>query len=181
MAFASAAIVLGAWAFKTVNEVSGPAFEPILAACTDSSIPISEFASQTGYHVYESRVGFGAFNVLVCLITQFLLELRQTNPAGLLTWGGVIVASLPFGVAATLEAGRAGAKGLIRYPMILGLLYQLFGISVMMPLLWVPAYIYGAGHGAVSLRRALSSIPMSIPGLVLSVIVFPSDVRCMRG
>ena len=100
--FAAASVTLGLWAFKTVNEISGPAFEPIVKVCSDSSIPADAFASQTGYHEYEPRVGLGAFNVLVCLITQFLLELRQTYPAGLLTWGGVIVVSLPFGVLSTL-------------------------------------------------------------------------------
>lgn len=133
--FAAASVTLGAWAFKTVNEISGPAFEPILKVCSDSTIPADAFAAQTGYHAYEPRVGLGAFNVLVCLITQFLLELRQTYPAGLLTWGGVVIVSLPFVVLATLEAGRQGAKGPIRYPLIFGLLYQLFGISVVVPLL----------------------------------------------
>lgn len=175
IAFASASVILGAWAFKTVNEISGPAFEPIMGACMDTSVPIEEFAEKTGYHTYEPMVGFGVFNVLVCLITQFLLELRETYPAGILTWGGVIVVAFPFGVASTIEAGRAGATGLIRYPLILGLLYQLFGISVMAPLLWVPAYIYGRGNGGVSVTRSIMSVPMSIPGLLLTACVFTLD------
>ena len=172
---ALSSVALGLWAFKTVNEISGPAFEPILTVCSDSSIPIDEFAEKTGYHTWEPRVGLGAFNVLVCLITQFLLELRNTYPAGFLTWFGVMVVAFPFGVASTVEAGRQGAKGLIRYPLILGLTYQLFGISVMVPLLWVPAYIYGRGKGGVSVTRALASIPMNIPSLALSCICFTAD------
>ena len=170
--FAITSFALGAWAFVKVNQVSGPAFEPILEAC---QLPIDEFEAKTDYHAYDSRVGFGVFNILVCLITQFILELRQTYPEGVIVWGGVIVASLPFACMATIEAGREGAKGPIRYPIILGLLYQLFGISVMMPLIWVPSYVYGAGYGAVSTTRAYASVPMAIPSTVLTIICFTAN------
>mmetsp|Transcript_14059 Transcript_14059/g.18334 ORF Transcript_14059/g.18334 Transcript_14059/m.18334 type:complete len:340 (-) Transcript_14059:127-1146(-) len=173
--FALTAVALGGWAFKTVNEISGPAFEPIIAACTDSSISIEDFAEKTGYHEWEPIVGLGAFNILVCLITQFLFELRNTPPAGILVWTGVIVVAFPFGVLAVVEAGRAGAKGPLRYPLILGLLYQLFGVSVMMPLVWIPSYIYGRGDGGVSVTRAIASVPMSLPGLILTIFVFTAD------
>ena len=76
-AFAGASILLGLVAFKKVNEVSGPAFEPILEVCTDTTIAPEEFAAKTGYHEYDAAVGFKVFNVLVCLITQFLFELRN--------------------------------------------------------------------------------------------------------
>jgi len=111
----------------------------------------------------------------VCLITQFLLELRETYPAGLFVWCGVVLTSLPFAVLATIEAGRAGAKGLVRYPIVMGLLYQLFGISVMVPLLWVPACIYGRGDGAVSSKRSYAAIPMSLPTILLTLAVFTAD------
>jgi len=170
--FAFGSFAMGAWAFVKVNEISGPAFEPILEAC---KLPIDEFKENTDYHIYDQRVGFGAFNFLVCLITQFLLELRQTYPEGVIVWGGVIVASLPFSCMAGIEAGREGAKGPIRYPIILGLLYQLFGISVMMPLVWLPSYIYGKGDGAVSTARAYISVAMILPAMVLSIICFTAD------
>ena len=113
--FAAPSIVLGLWAFKMVGEVSGPAFEPIIAVCGDPAIPPDEFATRTGYHSYEPLVGLGAFKILVCLITQFLLELRETHPAGMITWCGLMLTGLPFGVLATIEAGRAGARGPVRY------------------------------------------------------------------
>jgi hypothetical protein len=175
LVFASASVALGLFAFKKVNEVSGPAFEPIIEACTDSSIAIEDFAEKTGYHEYEPRVGLKVFNVLVCIITQFLFELRNTYPEGVLTWCSLMVVSLPFAIVSTLESGRGGAKGPIRYPLILGLLYQLFGISVMAPLVWVPAYIYGAGSGGLSTFRTNAAIPISLPGLLLTMIVFTAD------
>ena len=173
--FAAASILLGLVAFKKVNEVSGPAFEPILEVCTDATIAPEEFAAKTGYHEYDAAVGFKVFNVLVCLITQFLFELRNTYPKGLLTWCGLMVVALPFGIVSSLESGRAGVKGLLRFPVFIGLLYQLFGISVMAPLVWVPAYIYGAGNGSISTFRTRLAVPLNAPGPIITIIVFVVD------
>lgn len=126
--FASASFLLGVWAFIKVNSISGPAFEPIVAACTNPDISTEDFATKTGYHYYEPKLGLGAFNVLVCLITQFLLELRETPPAGFLVWGGVICVSLPVAIASTVVAGRKGTRGPVNYPTVFGLLFQLLGI-----------------------------------------------------
>lgn len=173
--YAVTSFLLGVWTFLKVNEVSGPAFEPIVAACTDSSISIDDFASKTGYHIYEPKVGFGAFNFLVCLTTQFLLELRETHPAGVLVWGGVILAGLPFSVVSCIESGRTGAKGPIRYPIAIGLLSQLLGVSVIVPLVWLPSFIFGKGSGAVSIIRPYTSVILNIPVLILTTIVFTVD------
>lgn len=126
--FASASFLLGVWAFIKVNSISGPAFEPIVAACTNPDISTEDFATKTGYHYYEPKLGLGAFNVLVCLITQFLLELRETPPAGFLVWGGVICVSLPITIANTVVPGRKGTRGPVNYPTVFGLLVQLLGL-----------------------------------------------------
>ena len=198
--YATTSFCLGAWAFYKVNSISGPAFEPILAACQNPDISIGEictftkkclfahhihahilfanywlklvctyyydivflfiisddFAKETGYHVYEPRVGLVLFNILVCLITQFLLELRETHPAGLLTWGGVIVVSLPLAVMSTVIAGRRGTRGPVNYPTIIGLLYQLFGISVMYPLVYNTSYIFSNSQFGVPVTNVRS-------------------------
>jgi hypothetical protein len=174
--FAAVSIALGGWTFIKVNEVSGPTFEPILAACSEyGSSP--DFEGQTGYHAFEPAVGFKVFNVFVCLITQFLHELRQTFPAGAFVWGGVVIVAVPFSCMATIEAGRDGAWGPVRYPILCGLLYQLFGISVMMPLVWLPSYIFGRGEGAVSTFRAILALPLNLPVLLLSLVVFVADSK----
>jgi len=165
-------MALGAWAFVKVNEVSGPTMEPIVAACTNPDIPLSEFAEKTGYHAYDARFGFGAFNWLCCLITQFLLDLVKHYPAGMLVWITTMVIALPIGVWITIEAGRKDAKGPIRYPIIVGLLYQILGISVIFPLLWVPSYCLGRGKGGVNLTRISMSVPMNLPTLLLSFALF---------
>lgn len=175
--YATTSFLLGVWAFVKVTAISGPAFEPIIAACTNPDIAFDEFASKTGYHVYESRVGLGAFNVLVCLITQFLFELRQTYPEGILVWSGVILVAFPVACVGTLEAGRAGARGPIRYPVILGLLAQLFGISVIYPLIIVPSCIFGRGKlgGPLTSFRITMSVLMTLPAIILTVIVFSAS------
>ena len=177
--YALASFLLGVWAFKKVNSISGPAFEPILAACTNPDISAREFANKTQYHEYEPLLGLGAFNVLVCLITQFLLELRETYPAGVLTWGGVVVVSLPATLLSMTVAGRKGAKGPIRYPTVLGLLYQLFGVSVMFPLVFNPSFILGGPIFGVPITktRILAGTAFTLPIVILTYLVFsvPTD------
>jgi len=170
-------VVLGAVTFKAVNDVSGPSFQPIVAACTDTTsfATMADFVERTGYHSYEPYVGLGVFNFLVCLITQFLLELRTTFPEGLLVWGGIMTVAMTYSVMAGIEGGRSNVKGPIRYPMIIGLFGQLFGISVIVPLIWVPSYIYGGGVGPVPPMRSYLSVIMTIPNIVLAMIVFMAN------
>lgn len=113
--------------------------------------------------------------MLVCLITQFLLELRETPTlAGLFTWSLVVLASLPLNVAMTVGAGRRGAVGPVRYPTILGLLFQLLGVSVIFPLVYVPSYIYSRTEMGVPVSnfRILCGVWFALPIVVLSAMVF---------
>jgi hypothetical protein len=175
--FAIPSFCLGAWAFYKVNQISGPAFEPILAACTNPDISVDDFAHKTGYHSYEPKLGLGAFEVLVCLITQFLLELRETYPAGIITWGGVVVVSLPLTLINLVVAGRKGSKGPVRYPVLFGLLFQLLGVSVIYPMLWVPSYIFSEsklGVPTTPLRIGYATL-LTLPTTILTFLVFYAD------
>ena len=175
--YALSSFALGAWAFIKVNAISGPAFEPILGAYT--KYDAKDFVLNTDYHEYEPLLGLGAFNVLVCLITQFLLELRNTYPAGILSWGGVIVVSFPATLMSISAAGRRGGKGPIRYPTVLGLLYQLFGVSVMFPLVFNPSYMLGGPQFGVPVTksRVIGGTALALPGVILTYLVFtvPTD------
>mmetsp|Transcript_38317 Transcript_38317/g.89114 ORF Transcript_38317/g.89114 Transcript_38317/m.89114 type:complete len:375 (-) Transcript_38317:48-1172(-) len=183
LAFAVPSFLLGIWAFQAVNAVSGPYFEPILEACgnPDKNTPIEEFAQKTGYHEFEPKVGFKAFDLLVCLITQFLYKLNQTHPQGVIVWGGVVLVSFPVALSSIYEAGRNGSRGPIRYPVVFGLLYQLFGVSVMYPLLWVPFYIFGRAAvdspraGIHSNLRIWYSAVAVVPVVVLTMVVFMAN------
>ena len=72
---------------------------------------------------------------------------------------------------AVFEGGRTSICDVLRLGLF-GLLYQLFGISVMAPLVWVPAYIYGAGNGCVSTFRTRLVVPLNAPGPIITIIVF---------
>jgi len=174
VAYALTSFLLGVWTWKKVNAVSGPLFEPVIAACTNPDIPLEDFASTTGYHVYDPRVGLKVFDLLVCIITQFLLELRETYPAGILTWGAIVVVTMPLSILTTAEGGRAGARGPIRYSVIMGLLFQLFGISVIFPMIWLPSFVFGEGKrgSPLTLFRVVMAALFTLPSLILTVTVF---------
>ena len=104
-----------------------------------------------------------------------MIELNQTFPAGVVTWGGVIIVAQTTGVVSIIEAGRKGARGFIRYSILFGLLGQLFGISVVFPMLWVPAYILGRGHGPISKRRIDTIIPLLSPTIILTLVAFGAN------
>ena len=42
LCYAIVSSALGAWAFYKVNSISGPAFKPIIEACTDQTIALGE-------------------------------------------------------------------------------------------------------------------------------------------
>jgi hypothetical protein len=104
------------------------------------------------YRDFEPLLG-GSF---ACLSTQFLDRLVQDDPAGMITWVACLCVCLPAIVAMVVEAGRVGAGGPLRYPSTVLLVGQYVGLSVVVPLVWVPSYIWGRTtfRGAVSGRRA---------------------------
>lgn len=145
-----------------------------MAVCTNKDANVEE----AGYHVYDKRVGLVVFDFLVCLITQFMVELRTITPAGLLTWGTTILSAIPASMIMNLEANRAGNKGLLKWPVTILLLGQLFGISVVFPLLWVPSYIFFAGKGgAVNPTLSKMLLLPVLPFMILTVEVFTLDVQ----
>jgi hypothetical protein len=175
IAYSIVSMALGVGAFYKTQSVTVPIFEPIMEACQNLEIAPEDFAAKTGYHRYDPTLGFGVLNVFVCLATQFFHQLTQHAPAGTLALLTTVIVGLPMGVSITLEAGRKDAKGLVRYPIIMAFLYQIFGLSVIFPFLWVPSYILGRGEGGLSTARIYVSIPMVVPGVVLSILILWLD------
>jgi hypothetical protein len=161
-------------AFITTQAVTKDHFEPILAVCTNKDANVEE----SGYHSYDKRVGLVALDFLVCLITQFMVDLTTVAPAGLLAWGTTMLSAVPASMLMSLEANRSGNKGLLKWPVIVSLLGQLFGISVVFPLLWVPSYVFFAsgssGHVNATLAKILI-LPV-LPFMILTVALFTLDV-----
>jgi hypothetical protein len=151
--------------------------EPLMASCSRNDITPEEYASTTGYHIYDPLWGFGIFKGLVCFITQFLYQLTQNSPAGSLAWMTTFAISSPLSILMAVEAGRKDAKGLVRFPLIVALLYQILGISVVFPLVWIPSWILGRGTGGVNKYRTMVSVPMIFPMIILSGLIFWLDPR----
>jgi len=172
----TAAFVLGVWAFFKTQAVTKEYFEPIMAACSSSSNDygsVNEFAEATGYHPYDTRVGLVVLDPFICILTQFIHNLVETYPAGLLSWGAMLITSIPVTVLITLEAGRRGSTGLLLYPTGITLLCQLLGISIIFPVVWVPAYYLGANPaGSVSMQRSKMAVFFLVSPVVITMLVF---------
>lgn len=158
--------LIGAWALYKTQTVSKSAMDPILAAC---------MGGESDYELapYEPLLG----GPLVCIMTQFVHRLVRNPPTGLIVWVSTIVTALPVGILMNIEAGRTGAKGLVRYPTFLGFVSILVAVSVSFPLLWVPGFLLlgGSKTGAVMPKRAYASLYLSIPMAVFSYFAFAID------
>jgi hypothetical protein len=170
---AVASLAAGIWAFVTTQAATKEHFEPILAACTSGNF------EESGYHRYDKRVGLVAFDFLACLITQFMVDLATMVPMGILTWGTTTLAAIPATMLMMLEANRKNNSGLLRWPVLVSLLGQLFGIAVIFPAVWVPSYVFFAGKsdGAVNGTLAQSLIVFVLPFIILTVAVFTLDIQ----
>lgn len=173
--FAAISFAVGGCAFVKTQAIAGDWFEPILKECTSNDYAtVDDFVAQTGYHAYNQYVSLVFFlNPFICAITQFVHALAETYPGGLLNWGVTSVATLPFVVLLNLEAGRQGSRGLIRYPVLVGILYQLLGICVVVPAIWVPAYCLGGNPaGSVSIARSKGSFLLIFTWIILPLLLF---------
>ena len=138
--FASIAVALGVSTMYAINRICGEFLEPIIGTCTNP-----DYEPKIEIHPYEPKVGLGIFGPFVCFLSQFLFHVTENYPAGLLTFGGVIIVSHPLCILMIVEAGRGGAKGIIRYPTLVSFLAFVFGVAVFVPAMWLPAYILGRG------------------------------------
>ncbi|KAG7352123.1 hypothetical protein IV203_008171 [Nitzschia inconspicua] len=169
-----ASLSAGIWAFVTTQAVTKDQFQPIITACTSPNF------EESGYHRYDKRVGLVALDFLVCLITQFMVDLTTMVPMGLLTWGTTILGAIPATMVMMLEANRKTNSGLLKWPVAISLLGQLFGISVIFPAVWVPSYVFFAAKesgGAVNGTLARSLVVFVLPPVFLTIALFTLDVQ----
>lgn len=88
-----------------------------------------------------------------------------------------MVVSLPLTLINLVVAGRKGSKGPVRYPVLFGLLFQLLGVSVIYPMLWVPSYIFSEsklGVPTTTLRIGYATL-LTLPTTILTFLVFYAD------
>lgn len=68
---------------------------------------------EAGLHAYEPMLGAS----FTCILTQFILALVE-DPAGMLAWGLIATLLFPLTLLMYVEAGRYGAKGLVKWPVL---------------------------------------------------------------
>jgi hypothetical protein len=165
-------IALGVFCMLQTQAATKNWMDPIVATCTQGEATHFERMLKDGIVPYNPNLGGG----FVCLITQFLNALQRQYPGGLLTWGGVMVVSIPFAVFSAVEAGRFGAKGPVRYSVVIGLLAQFLGVCVVMPGIWIPSYVFGGSRdGPFHPNRPMAGVYTSIPATLLAIGIFVLD------
>jgi len=144
--------------------------DPLVSACTEGNEShVERMMKHDDLVPYSPELGGG----FVCIITQFLHALQDSFPGGCLTWGGVMLVSFPFSVIGAVEAGRVGAKGPVRYSVVVGLLAQFLGVCVVMPALWIPSYVFGGSRdGPFHPNRPMAAVYTSIPLNLLAIGIF---------
>lgn len=150
-----------------------------IAACNNAeNLELSKWLQENpGIVRYEDAYEFGAFSGLVCKQTQLLHELNESNASAL---SCVLLATIavPLLMAIFLEGGRKDAGGLLRIPLATWLMAQNFGLSIIFPLVWLPSYCFSRGEkGSIHPYRIYASLPVAIPILVLTVMVFSVDTN----
>ncbi|RUS26937.1 hypothetical protein BC938DRAFT_483910 [Jimgerdemannia flammicorona] len=158
----------------------GPWMEPIQAACKNP-----ELAAQQGIRTIYTDVA--PIDGFLCWIVPFFQESLKTPAAFVVHCYLYTVANTYFGLAA-MEGSRASlSKTIISWVPLFGLIGQFIGISVAVPLLWIPLYAYKSSrlptpNHAVLPARALA-IPISLLIGAVSVeynILFPSSPRAQQ-
>ncbi|CAL1153705.1 unnamed protein product [Cladocopium goreaui] len=122
---------------------------------------------EAGLHAYEPMLGAS----FTCILTQFILALVE-DPAGMLAWGLIATLLFPLTLLMYVEAGRYGAKGLVKWPVLVLFLGQLLGISTSFPVLWLPAVLWGQGSGVTSTGRIWMALLLLVPITLVELYIF---------
>jgi len=170
--FTASSISLGCYALiGTQKAISGGA-ETLVPACLKSPENQTHFVQVEGFQPYEPLLG----GPIVCVLTQFIYDLaiQVRQPSGFLVWSGLVMTYLPMMLLLIFEAGRSSSRALVRYPTIVCILGQLLGISVVLPLVWLPSYflLHGSAYAPLSYARARMSLLAIFPPIVLTALVF---------
>ncbi|CAK9084093.1 unnamed protein product [Durusdinium trenchii] len=164
-------VALGVFAFVETQKVMAkdPAIQKFQKFCIAGNATALE---QAGLHDYEPMLG-GPF---ICILTNFVYVLAA-EPAGLLVWGLISTLVFPLTLLIYAEAGRGGAKGPVKWPIMTLLLGQLLGISVIFPSFWVPSALLGQGSGSTVKGRVWMAMFLVLPITLVEAFVFFGDAH----
>jgi hypothetical protein len=116
--------------------------------------------TENGFEL-QPYLQIGVFDGFHCFITQRIYHVAASTYGGTLSGLATFVALTPWLVFIALEAGRPGAKGLIRYPMIIACILQM-GVGMLLLFVYIPSFIYGRSKERRPLSKAhilCSTIP----------------------
>ena len=125
-------------------------------ADTNQSVPAlfekCWMGTENGFEL-QPYLQIGVFDGFHCFITQLFYHVAASTYGGTVAGLGTFVAFTPWLVFIGLEAGRPGAKGLIRYPMIVACILQM-GAGMFLLSVYIPCYIYGRSQERSPLSKA---------------------------
>lgn len=108
-----------------------------------NTTPIIKPTMDARLHACEETNGT-FFKTLLCVLRAFFSE-AATSPAGLVSLGLIFNVAVPGFLIMYIEGARRGPllkNQTVSYTTIFGTLTQALGISVILPLLWLPAWIW---------------------------------------
>ncbi|RUS24200.1 hypothetical protein BC938DRAFT_473956 [Jimgerdemannia flammicorona] len=147
-----------------------PWLEPTETACKNPDL-----AAEQGLRNYY--IGVGPIDEFLCWIVPFFQNTLKL-PAGFAVHAYVLTLANAFMGIASVEGARVSlSKTIISWVAFFGVFGQLIGISIVVPLFWIPIYAYktsnpSALNNSVSPARALA-IPLS---LFLGVVIIQYNI-----
>ena len=94
-----------------------------------------------------------------------------------MVWGLVATLFFPLVLLMYAEAGRYGARGLVRWPILVFALGQLLGISVAFPSLWLPFALTCRGSSCTVKGRVWMAMLVALIVTMLEAYVFFGDTH----
>jgi len=122
----------------------------------------------------------GILDTLHCSMTQFFHGAAASRYGGTITGLATLVAYLPWLVFVTLEAGRQGAKGLIRYSLIVAGILQM-GAGFFLLGIYIPLFIYGRSkeHSPLSKQYILYTLVPPLLYTTCALLTFFAKIDSM--
>ncbi|EFJ17437.1 hypothetical protein SELMODRAFT_421082 [Selaginella moellendorffii] len=127
VATAAPLVILGLWTAKLIFEQAEVSMSSIAAGCPDSV-------------TYPFRFGNHAIDRFICVLV-FFFKTALDSSLGLWISGYLLSVAISTFAFIAVEASRYGHAWLLSLTPIYAFLFQVGGISVVVPALWLPIYI----------------------------------------
>ncbi|EQC35046.1 hypothetical protein SDRG_07286 [Saprolegnia diclina VS20] len=132
------------------------------ARCVHAPYPLAPADGADDGFVRTGIVGMDNF---LCIFTHFFLDSQASPIPSRVEMTNHLLSSALLGVALFmgLESTRQRARGPCAWPALTATMYQLLGISVVLPMMWIPSFLYSYPQ---SLGKAVA-VPLPVHELTL--------------